>query len=302
MRRRNDQRGRGRSAAHPPSPSERPLAGRVVAITGGARGIGRATATALVREGARVAIGDVDFRIAQATAEEIGALALPLDVTVRESFTAFLDEVEGALGPLEVLINNAGIMPIGPFLDESDQTAERMVAINLLGVITGSKLALARMVPRGSGHLVNVASQAGKAGFPGVASYCATKHAVVGLSEAIRQELRGSGVEVSCVMPAVVNTELTSGLAPASRLLRNLEPQDVAAEIVSTLRRPRFDLYVPRINGPMFTALLVLPRPMREGIGRMLGSDRVMLQADHGVRAAYEERAAGGEPVAGRRD
>src|ERR1700736_1325011 len=129
----------------------RSLAGQVVAITGGARGIGRATAGALIAQGARVAIGDIEAPLAEKTAEELGAgtIGLPLDVTDRASFAAFLQEVETRLGPLDVLINNAGIMPIGPFVEETDATAERMVDINLMGVIFGSQLALERFVPRG---------------------------------------------------------------------------------------------------------------------------------------------------------
>ena len=188
----------------------RSLAGKVVAITGGARGIGRATADALIAQGARVAIGDIDTPLAEQTASDLGSgtLGLPLDVTSRESFDAFLTEVESRLGPLDVLVNNAGIMPIGPFVNETDSTAKRLVDINLHGVIHGSKLALERFIPRGRGHLVNIASVAGKGGFPGGATYCATKHAVVGLSEAIRAEMRKTDIDVSIVMPVVVNTEL----------------------------------------------------------------------------------------------
>src|SRR5947209_4063292 len=187
----------------------RSLAGKVVAITGGARGIGRATAAALITHGARVAIGDIDAALADQTAQELGGgtVGLPLDVTDRESFATFLSQVEDRVGPLDVLINNAGIMPIGPFLEETDATAQRMIDINLHGVIFGSKLALERFIPRRRGHLVQIASAAGKWGIAGGATYCATKHAVVGLSEAIAQEVQGTGVEVSVVMPTVVNTE-----------------------------------------------------------------------------------------------
>src|SRR6187551_3650750 len=99
----------------------RSLSGKVVAITGGARGIGKATAAALVRKGCRVAIGDIDFELAERTAAELGAgtVALPVDVTDRPSFAAFLDGTERELGPLEVLINNAGIMPVTSFAEES---------------------------------------------------------------------------------------------------------------------------------------------------------------------------------------
>src|SRR3954451_17712834 len=107
----------------------RSLVGKVVAITGGARGIGRATAAALITQGARVAIGDIEAQRAEHPAEELGSgtVGLPLDVTDRASFDGFLREVESRLGPLDVLINNAGIMPIGPFVEEADATAQRMI-------------------------------------------------------------------------------------------------------------------------------------------------------------------------------
>ncbi len=136
----------------------------------------------------KVAIGDLDERGRRPTAEELGAsaIALPLDVTDRDSFAAFLDGAEQQLGPLDVLVNNAGIMQVGRFIDEDDLTARRMIDINLHGVILGMKLALERMIPRDRGHIVNISSQAGKFGAPGGATYSATKHAVVGLTEAIR--------------------------------------------------------------------------------------------------------------------
>ena len=269
----------------------RPLAGRTVAITGGARGIGRATASALVAQGARVAIGDIEEALAVQTARELGAgtIGLPLDVTDRASFSAFLDQVESELGPLDVLINNAGIMPIGPFADETDACAERMVDINIHGVILGSKLAIERFKPRGRGHIVQLASIAGKGGFPGVATYCATKHAVVGLTEALRSELRGTGIELHQVLPIGVNTELYSGVSGA-RGLGLPEPEDVANTIVELLQTGKFQLYVPRMVGALVRLQSVMPRPVVDAIVRLTKGDQLMLAADHGARAAYEAR------------
>ncbi len=271
----------------------RSLAGQVVAITGGARGIGRATAAALITQGARVAIGDIEAELAERTAQELGGgtIGLPLDVTDRASFKAFLDEVESRLGPLDVLINNAGIMPIGPFVEESDATATRMIDINLHGVIFGSKLALERFLPRGRGHLVNIASSAGKAGFPGGATYCATKHAVIGLSEAIQAEVRDTAIEVSVVMPVVVNTELGSGL-PETRGFKPVEPEDVANSIVEALQTGRFDVFVPKSIGVLFRVQALTPRRAKEWLARTLKGDQVLAHPDHAARAAYEERMA----------
>jgi NAD(P)-dependent dehydrogenase (short-subunit alcohol dehydrogenase family) len=274
----------------------RSLGGKVVAITGGARGIGKATATALVRKGCRVAIGDLDLELAERTATELGGgtIAISLDVTDRDSFAAFLDEAERQLGPLDVMINNAGIMPVTPFVEESADSIRRQVDINLHGVIAGSQMAIERMQPRGSGHIVNIASQAGKGGVPGIATYSATKHAVVGLSEAIRTELRGSGIEVSCVMPTVVNTELTAGVG--QRLIQPVEAEDVASEITDALEVPRFDVWIPRFNGGLFKFIALLPRGAREAVGRLMKVDKLMTEVDHGARHAYEERAAHSEP------
>jgi NADP-dependent 3-hydroxy acid dehydrogenase YdfG len=269
----------------------RSLGGQVVAITGGARGIGRATAAALIVEGACVAIGDIEAPLAERTAQELGAgtIGLALDVTDRASFDTFLQEVESRLGPLDVLINNAGIMPIGSFVDESDATAIRMVDINLHGVIYGSKLALERFIPRRRGHLVQIASVAGKAGFPGGATYCATKHAVVGLSEAIRVEVRDTGIDISVVMPVVVNTELGSGL-PETRSFKPVQAEDVANAIVEALQTGRFEVFVPRSVRGMMRLNALMPRKVVEAIARAMKSDRVLADPDHGRRAAYEAR------------
>jgi NAD(P)-dependent dehydrogenase (short-subunit alcohol dehydrogenase family) len=275
----------------------RSLNGKVVAITGGARGIGKATATALVRKGCRVAIGDLDRALAEQTAASLGGgtVALALDVTDRASFAKFLDEAERQLGPVDVVVNNAGIMPVTPFVEEGEDSVRRQIDINLHGVITGTQLAIERMRPRGHGQIVNIASQAGKGGVPGIATYSATKHAVVGLSEAVRLELRGSGLEVVCVMPTVVNTELTSGVG--QRWIKPVEAADVADEIVDALEVPRFDVFVPRANGAMYKVVSLLPRGAREALGRAMKLDKLMLEVDHGARRAYEERAAKSEPA-----
>jgi NAD(P)-dependent dehydrogenase (short-subunit alcohol dehydrogenase family) len=274
------------------------VSGRVVAITGGARGIGKATAQALVREGARVAIGDLDVDLARTTAEQLGGgvRAYELDVTSRPSFASFLDAVESDLGPLDVLVNNAGIMPITPFLEESDSSAVRQIDINVHGTIFGMKEALPRMQRRRSGHVVNLASVAGKGGFPHLATYCATKHAVVGLTEAVRGELQGSGIEFTIVMPAMVNTELTAGVK-AGRGIEKAEPEDVAGAIVEALGLPRFEVYVPRSVGTISRVMAILPRRGREAIAHFLQADQVMVQADMAGRRAYEERVARSEPT-----
>jgi NADP-dependent 3-hydroxy acid dehydrogenase YdfG len=275
------------------------LAGQTAAITGGARGIGRATAQALVRHGMKVAIGDIDLEAAERTASELGAgtVALPLDVTQRTSFAAFLDGAEEQLGPIDVLVNNAGIMQLGRFIDEDDLTARRMLDINIHGVIFGMKLALERMIPRDSGHIVNISSQAGKFGSPGGATYSATKHAVVGLTEALRGELRlmGAHIDVSYVMPFVVNTELGSGLGEA-RGMSNLEPEDVARAIVEALEHGIVEVWVPKSAKRTNVLGTMLPRRLSEGMARATKADRVLIDTNASVRRGYELRASRSEP------
>jgi NAD(P)-dependent dehydrogenase (short-subunit alcohol dehydrogenase family) len=277
----------------------RSLHGKVAVIIGGGRGIGKSLAIALAGQGCRVAIGDVDAAAARAVATELGgeALGLHLDVTDRPAFTAFLDEVERRLGPIDVLVNNAGIMPVGPFDEEDDATAIRLLEINLHAVIHGTKEAVRRMKPRGTGHIVNLASSAGKTSFPNLATYCATKHGVVGLSEAVRQELRGTGVEISVVMPGIVRTELTSGLAD-NRAFKSSTPEEVAAAIVEALRSARFDVFVPRAIGPTWALTNLLPRRGRDAFVRVFKIDRSLLDVDRSARSAYEARAAASAPAA----
>lgn len=274
----------------------RVLAGQTAAVTGGARGIGRATALALARAGMRVAVGDLDPDAARATAAEIGptAIGLALDVTDRGSFEAFLDGVEQQLGPLDVLVNNAGIMLLGRFVDEDDEATARMIDVNLHGVILGCKLALARMVPRNRGHIVNISSQAGKYGAPGGATYSATKHAVVGLSEAIRGELRlmRADVDVSYVMPFAVDTELGGSLGQA-RGMRSLRPEEVADAIVEALRERTVEVWVPKSGRSTHVLGELLPRRASEAIAHAIRADRVLAGADLDARRSYELRAAG---------
>jgi NADP-dependent 3-hydroxy acid dehydrogenase YdfG len=274
----------------------RPLNGKVIAITGAARGIGLATARACAARGMKVAIGDLDLAEAQRAAETVpGAIALALDVTDRQSFDAYVEATEAQLGPVDVLVNNAGIMQLGSFLEEDEATAIRQVDINVHGVLHGMKAVLPRFKARGTGHLINIASMAGKTGVPGGATYSGTKFFVYGVSEALRGELRGTAIEVSVVMPVPVNTELAAGLE-RGRGSTFVEPEDVAAEIVATLEHPRFDVPVPRSIGRLVHVSGVLPRGAREALARAFKADKILAEADLGARRDYELRAAHSDP------
>ena len=274
----------------------RSLNGRVVAITGGARGIGRATAAALLAQGARVAIGDLDGELTRTVAEELGAgaVGLSLDVTSRESFSAFLDRTTAALGPLDVLINNAGIAPTGEFAHEPDAVTARVLEVNLSGTILGCKLALERMLPREGGQIVNVASALARTPAPGIASYSASKAAIVGLTEALRIELRGTGVGLHLILPSLIGTDMAAGVR-GLRGIRVGTAEDVAAAIVNVLQTGRREAYVPRQLGWLIALQSVTPAPIVRRMRRLLRADSMFTQVDALQRAAYAARIAPSE-------
>jgi NADP-dependent 3-hydroxy acid dehydrogenase YdfG len=264
-----------------------PLAGRVVAVTGAGRGIGRATSDHLLSRGARVALGDLE----KPAVDGQFAVGVALDVTDRDSFRAFLAEAEAALGPLDVLVNNAGIMPIGPFLEESDTVTRRQVEVNVHGVVTGMKLTLPGMIDRGRGQVVNLGSAASLVGLPGEAVYCGTKFFVRGVSEAVRAELRGTGVEITVVEPNLAATRLGAGMEPA-RGSRLLDPEEVADAVVGAIERPRFEVSVPREIGPALRFRSLLPPRARDAVSRVLRMDKVAMDVRTEERADYEAEIA----------
>ena len=252
-----------------------------------------------VAEGARVVIADLDGELATRTAGAIGAVAsLQVDVTDHDAFTAALDDAEANVGPLDILINNAGVMSIGPFAEETMAAAYRQFEINVFSLMHGTREGIRRMRPRGRGHVVNVASMAGVAPIPGAATYAASKHAVVGLCESLWWELRGSGIDLSYVLPVLVNTDLAGGMK-RTRATKLIEPEQVAAELVGALKVPRLAVYAPRSMGPVTKVTGALPRALGNKLMTASGSDHVVLDSlGSGERTAYEQRVAASAPAA----
>jgi short-subunit dehydrogenase len=251
------------------------VADKVVAVTGGARGIGLATATVLQGLGATVAIGDIDRIALKEAGSRLGlTVARRLDVTDRRSFTDFLDTVENQLGPVDVLVNNAGVIAVGSAVDEADAVTQRVLEVNIYGLILGTKLAAQRMLPRGHGHVINIASVASVLPVEGTATYCATKHAVLGYTDAVRMENRGSGVHFSAILPVLVNTDMIAGAGHA-RGFKNVEPEDVARAVAGVIVKPKPRVFVPRSFGVVMSTQRYLPQRVSEAIGRALGTGRV---------------------------
>lgn len=264
----------------------------VVVITGGARGIGEQTALAFAQRGARVVIGYIDESAAKETAAGMGggALGLGLDVSSEGSFSRFIATIQEQAGPIDVLVNNAGIMPVGPFTDTKLSTVRATLDINLWGVMLGCHLVLPAMLQRGHGQVINVASALGRIAGGGVAAYSGSKFGVIGFTHALQQEVRGTGVTASVVVPGVVSTDLSSGVS--QRGVQVSAPSTVAAAIVETSVKSRPETVVPKSAGGLLRTLAMLPPRLQQPLLRAINYDRAMRDVDPGQRAGYRDRLA----------
>ena len=270
------------------------IRGKTIAITGAARGIGFATARALLQRGARVVIGDRDVALEESAVAQLGKLGpvsgYPLDVTDPESFATFLDKARAdGGGHIDVLINNAGVMPVGPFLDHSEQAVRTAVEVNFYGVLTGCRLVLPEMVRRRDGHIVNIASLAGMLAVRAKRSMPERNSRWSDCRPRSPTSSRRRACEISCVMPTFTNTELIAGThqrrhqAGATRGHRRRRRQHPRQAEIGCLRSLLRSVHGRRDRVPAAAG--------RRWLSEKMGTDRVFLDFDTTARAAYEQRA-----------
>ena len=222
------------------------LTGRVVLVTGGAQGIGAAVADAMAEAGASVAIGDSNGDGAAETAGRVAkehggrTLGVTMDITSRTSVDAAMVEIERELGPLAVVVNNAGIDIIKPFVESTPDEWERIIAVNLVGTLHVCQSALTGMIERNDGAIVNFASDAARVGSSGEAVYSATKGGIVAFSKTLARETARYGIRVNCICPGPTDTallaqfdqKLRDALARSIPMRRVAEPDDIAPTAV----------------------------------------------------------------------
>lgn len=230
--------------------AERPLAGQVALVTGASRGLGRAIARRLAAEGAAVAVVGRDADRTAATAAAITAAgghaaAIVSDVADWPSAAAAVREAESALGPLDIVVANAGIGIIGDVVDADPDAWRRMMEVNYLGTAHIAKAALPSMLERGRGDIVAIASAGGTKGYPAWSGYCATKWAVVGFMDCLAQEVTSRGIRVCTLCPGGIDTPFWDDLnmpvnqAGTESRASLMAPDDVAETLMLQLRLPR---------------------------------------------------------------
>ncbi|MGZ8203040.1 MAG: SDR family NAD(P)-dependent oxidoreductase [Burkholderiales bacterium] len=189
------------------------LEGKTAAMTGGGGGLGRCYGVAMAKAGASVAVCDIDLKAAGATADAIReeggkAIALQADVTQAAAFEELFDRTESEFGPLDVLLNIAGIFPRVPLVEMSEETWDQVIAINLRSVFLGSRAAIRRMLPRKRGVVVSTASGTGIRGQPKGSAYSASKAGIIGFTRAVSLELKDTGVRINCFGPGATDTSM----------------------------------------------------------------------------------------------
>ena len=268
---------------------------RVALVTGAGRGIGLSISRALLDQGCKVVMTDIDLDRVRQAAQELDdsdncVLVKHLDVTDSENWEQVILEVQAEWGDVDILVNNAGIMVLGDYLELNPSLDERQVDINIWGVLHGQRSVLPSMLSRGQGHIVNIASAAGQVGIPYAAIYSATKFAVVGMTEAVAYEYKGTGVHFTAVCPSLVETELVAGAGrpiwpPA------VSPEDVAKAVVRAIQKKKELVFVPRVARLSIVLPAILPHRVARKIAEVLNMGEMFQQIDDDARSAYRKRA-----------
>lgn len=254
------------------------LKGKVVLVTGGGHGIGRETALAFAREGARVVVADVnqawlDETVEMLEREGCRATGVQVDLREREQVESMVDRAVSEAGPVDVLVNNAGIVYTKRFVDLSGSEIQDTLDVDLMAPIWACRRVAPSMLERGSGHIVNVSSAVGKTSNPFLSVYCASKFGLVGFTDTLQQELGPRGVGTTVVNPGWISSGMFSGAKRIALITRWSPPEYVAGIIVSAVKKNRAEVHVPRIMwiGGFLRALLG-PKVMAV-LWRLFGGD-----------------------------
>lgn len=240
------------------------LTGKIAVVTGAGSGIGRATAIALAREGCDLALVDLDSQRLDEVSERVGeygrsASTHIVDVSVRSEMERLVQEVIDFHQRVNIVVNNAGVVTLGKFVNQPIENIEWVVNVNIWGVIHGCHLFLPHLLATKDGHIVNVSSATGLLAPPLRSTYTLTKHAVRGLSESLRQELRSEGVGVTCVYPLIISTNIASATRTSDKrlpenaskpsLIKAETPESVAEAIVQGIKKNKARVLVGRGMG-----------------------------------------------------
>jgi NAD(P)-dependent dehydrogenase (short-subunit alcohol dehydrogenase family) len=213
------------------------LKDKVAIVTGAASGIGKGIAARFCREGAKVAIADIDLGAAQRAARQLGPRAFPVlvDVSAKASVTDMVRTAQKRLGPVDILVNNAGISEVTPFLDLDESRWARHLDINLKGAFFCSQAVLKDMTRRKKGKIINISSQSGKQGNSQYQAYCASKFGLVGLTQSLAVEFASYGITINAICPGVAFTPLWKKMLPAYAAKRNMDESQVRAWLESRI-------------------------------------------------------------------